>query len=1668
MKTKTNKNGKLIFGMILIGMIICSGTVFADHNSNASLEPEWSPAGQNVDYTVTFCNDGSSIDAIGEVRIYRNISYTNFVCDDKPGWGKYFITEKQACQYVASNEAYYIQPGECENFTFSATTPQEGCEWLWNFETRDETFPQQGSINYLSDTTSVDDLPPSITKTIGEPNDGNCPPGDNEVCWVTNSTQINVNVIDQGECGISGLDWCRITYKLDGSGPYEIKYKDLNGEKSWDYTFSFSEDSVHVLNITCKDMAGNIVTDIEEFKVDSTPPETTKTVSEPKKMEDGVEWVDTVTEITFTSNDPDPTGHDCNIGVDKTWYKNILACGEDPCRDPAEYCTADGVDSPYDQESYDGCINDQQDCCTDNWKNDYDSWEACVEDKVHTICGVDSDWHLYDGTPIKKETESCHILYYFSVDELGNIEPMQVNCFFVDKTPPIMIKEVGEPSYYEKSNTQTDDLCYKDAQNGWQCYTTLPSALQNLGYTQLPKGMVTYEDCGPFLKITVNLSGLKSDTAYQLTLNGRNGGDGNDKLANNCEFPNAPARGYQYAWGCGYWSGGTGQEGFWNFDMNAVTDGSGNYEKTYFLHMPDGHYGIPANNNPPYGIGFIVKEAADVPGGSNYPPILMETHGLDWTIDKSQRVWVKDHETPITLDCMDLEPHPSGDEEVCYKVSLDGSDVTDEYCDPGDLEYVDQEGYKGQWCCVPAPETIIFKEDSLHDLEYFCRDAVDKKSEIDLEWFKVDSQPPVITKTMIGSDHLGNCPPTGPDDICYVKDDDQNGVHIDVEDNQTYPECAVGVDYCKYGLWWYTDETTCKNKYGEKAWDGCKCLVDSGSFSEEGNIYFTEDSTHELYISCWDLLGNQMPIDVETFKVDSTPPETNKTYGTPFYSDGTYDWITSSTPITLTATDEKVGVDKMYYRITYLGDEMCPEVCDETGSGNWTEVSNDTTEFTINKDSCHLIEFYSIDKLGNDETHHKQCVMVDNTPPEVRKNIGEPQVNKSGKIYITQDTSINIHCADAMPHPVGEDKIFYRYRISDDCQNWGNWTEWFDLGATKKIYFSEDSCHELEYYCVDKLSNKADTQSEIDIVDTQPPEISTSVIGPHYESDGKLYIDGVTKIHVEATDPEPHPVDDVKCDWWYYVNHNPTPIQGGSDLTPPFNISFPEESKHDLWIRCWDALGNDNKTHEVYYVDHTPPVTTKTYGEPYFSTCTSQWITSDTNITLTATDGTSIHASGVNKTWYRDVYLENESDWHYCYSDCDAWTDDERATVWGLPTAPEPYNPSSRGFVLYEGPFTLPNESCHIIEYYSYDNVGKVEKVKHQCVFVDNTPPEPNKTVGDPKTEWDGQDSTFYPEIKDLCWKENGIECWKVTLTTPITLDCIDPEPHPVDHEETCFKVGVDGDDKTEEYCKDMHGTYNESGDGFCCGMNAPYQFYFNEETEHNLEYYCVDALGNKGQVDEEKFKVEGEPFEIQINKKWNLISVPFMLINDNIEEVLKDIKENIESVWTYDPEHQICDYDWCVYTPDGDPSNDNLHRMIPGWGYWVLANNNCTLIIGGSWMRPAVVPPSRTLYKGWNLIGYHGTEGLYGYYGPYGNGNYSYCALYTLRNEESIYPPTKWDALLTYWEPDNPYQWKYFGVCDRMDPGAGYWVHLNEDKIYTRSTVCPGSLVEEICSIGP
>lgn len=1818
------------------------------------------------------------------------------------------------CEYQANDslgDGDTIASGEDLNFSFKATIPvRESCGSEFKVITLDNAALINDSIDGQETKTplmfSLDCSDPVIVKSVGEPKkliDPDCNPEDT-TCgyWITDDTSIDFVVNDSNspyQCDL-GLEYCEYKITLDGEeGPWVRVEGSMNS--SIDTLFDFSEedvfnlDSNHEIEVVCYDRAGNMDVLTELDKVDSTPPTITKTMvgphsgqCPPRPDSDDVCYVDSATSILIDSVDPDPTGMSCNIeDVSCEWRYRVSKTWE------FGYCN-------FNLLNKDGCVEVP--------------W---------------SEWN--DSMVVTFPEESYHELEIVCVDGLGN-EVVDREMFVVDKTPPVLKKSVGEPSIgfpYLLSvsgsgvSEEGEDGIHLVApkivnyppSNEGRIHVPTDMALDDLSSVSWDADVV--EGYAPHVDVLLDLDddGLVDDSlvfeyAKVDPLDCDDSGDYPVGEISTFDDKGIVVDGSAYAW---LNSGPAGPCGDAVFDAShkSLADWKTELSGARVLALE-----IEVD-------GWISDSEAYVSS--------VEINGQDMVdfeyLDEDYFHYVT-NETEITLSCEDVGPHPSNNVTIYWRYRVNEGQGFDEWKDFSEN----------------APEVSFnFPENSMHELEAWCVDAVEKESEHDVEVFKVDSEPPTINKTIVGP-QLGDCPPRpGSEDKCYITSETQ--IFVEGDDGDSIH--AVDDVSC---YWWYF-------------WEGDR--YPSSGHNSRLPIMFEEDSEHNLTVVCKDALGNRAE-DVETFLVDLEPPETVKTYvGSQFPEGLVYPkWITSNTLVVLNSSDEKSGVNQTFWRNLLIEDEdgweACynPEkYCNSEFIDQFVEDEEDFQQyfepFTKKEESCHVIEYYSVDMMGNREETKRQCVFVDNSAPMSEKIIGEPKVvmcsdddivvqgrgvasdgdnlrqingsyssscsvntglafdganllvscwdhnvidvlspvdgslvdtitvpgysglhanawdgtrsklwqcaehnkvilvdtsdgssvlyahdgisctdglaydgsddtlwispdvsdiiyhyqinndntltlitsyplsgllggfgnsgiavggdklylaNNGGSqiyeaekslsntslfasfperledmecdditfanlgvgaiwsqdaydriinayeipqgkcgfgglpascgdgnldlgeqcddgnndngdgcsascriedenlqcdYYITQETNISISCEDGGVHPVDHSSLHWRYNI-----NGLNWTDWMVVEEGELTFtFPEDSEHTVEYYCVDVLGNEEEHNFEIDIVDTMPPVINKTMNGPYFgqcpprpDSDDVCYVDTATSIHVDVVDSEPHPVGGVECSYSYEVidERCVDSVQdscgghgGGADgLIPPFDIKFPEESKHDLWITCTDALGNVVEDHETFVVDKSVPIIEKYFEGPYYSEKTEgglvEWVNFETLVFANAYDPEP-HPSGLNRTEYRVTLVDDFN----CRNQ-DLCAGQNGTGNWDDYT---------------EDGFSIREESCHLIEIKATDNVEKSATHK-QCVFVDNTSPTSTKTVGEPKTPWDGSGVEYYtPEwgydLVEFCATSGN--CWKTTLFTPISLTCGDPVPHPVNHEKVYFKIESDRDDITEDYCPRYNGTLVdievEGKNVTYCKVNSQIQnFRFTETSEHNLAYFCEDGLGNRGEIDDEKFKVEETAFTIQLNHKWNLISVPVKLLNNQMDEVFKDLQDEVKSVWSYDPVGGV----WLGYTPDG-LDNDDLTTMVPGEGYWILVDyldegqDYAELVIGGSLISPAMTPPVKQIVHGWNLIGYYGVDGLgcgsdgcVEYRGPSlgDKGKPVYCALKTLGED---YFDIVGSSMMTWWQESRIDLDTENG--DFMNPGAGYWMFSNQfdGGLYGPSTGC-------------
>jgi hypothetical protein len=109
---------------------------------------------------------------------------------------------------------------------------------------------------------------------------------------------------------------------------------------------------------------------------------------------------------------------------------------------------------------------------------------------------------------------------------------------------------------------------------------------------------------------------------------------------------------------------------------------------------------------------------------------------------------------------------------------------------------------------------------------------------------------------------------------------------------------------------------------------------------------------------------------------DTTPPQSSLTIGTPAYAPGG-PFVTSDTPLTVTATDSESGVQNIWYRYFPVGNTP-PAYTPELGTSGSFNLTG--------ADGAYEVDTYATDNAGNDESPHSQVIYLDNTPPTITIN----------------------------------------------------------------------------------------------------------------------------------------------------------------------------------------------------------------------------------------------------------------------------------------------------------------------------------------------------------------------------------------------------------------------------------------------------------------------------------------------------------------------------------------------------------------------------------------------------------------------------------------------------------------------------------------------------------
>lgn len=167
--------------------------------------------------------------------------------------------------------------------------------------------------------------------------------------------------------------------------------------------------------------------------------------------------------------------------------------------------------------------------------------------------------------------------------------------------------------------------------------------------------------------------------------------------------------------------------------------------------------------------------------------------------------------------------------------------------------------------------------------------------------------------------------------------------------------------------------------------------------------------------------------------------------------------ITSTTPIALAATDLGSGVASIYFRLD---------------GGNWTAYYG---PFVITgQDGPRRIDYYAVDRLGNEGPTHTRFVFLNNIPPVPALRFDGPTFVDSSGRWINARTRIALDILGG----ANNIELWSCYRIDEG--EWTRYSEPFGIAGA-------DGPHDISYYVEDAYGNQSEILTVTVIVDNAPP-----------------------------------------------------------------------------------------------------------------------------------------------------------------------------------------------------------------------------------------------------------------------------------------------------------------------------------------------------------------------------------------------------------------------------------------------------------------------------------------------------------------------------------------------------------------------------------------------------
>jgi hypothetical protein len=606
--------------------------------------------------------------------------------------------------------------------------------------------------------------------------------------------------------------------------------------------------------------------------------------------------------------------------------------------------------------------------------------------------------------------------------------------------------------------------------------------------------------------------------------------------------------------------------------------------------------------------------------------------------------------------------------------------------------------------------------------------------------------------------------------------------------------------------------------------DGIGCGVDyteyrifnlNGTYNSGIQTYFASfnlsgapfDGNYTIEYTCYDYLGNSQTF-YDVIYLDDTPPTTPIVVGIPKHPDSGFRLnVTDTTSFSFSGRTDGpgCGVAFTYYRI-YCEDNS-------TYVTNWiTGTSFSFSNFGLD-DGNYTIEYYSVDRLGNDEPVNPYYIYLDNTPPQTTHIVGNPRYPPGPAVIwnVTSHTHFYLFSDDGSGS--GVNNIVYQIKHYLDPKDWNQIIP-NPYNGSYFVIIGPEGNYTIRYRATDNLSN-GEPNNEIEIIlDNTPPESNITFRDPQYrdnETADILNITSRTPINITSEDGGAIPVglNTIRFmidDDFDLSNGN---LTGWLTYTGEFNLSGFSDGDYMIYYFADDLLGNTEAINNATIIgDDSPPQTDfKVVGINVSGGADMWWVKPDTDFILTSSDyGTP--PVGLNFSEY-----SINGNWVMFYG----------------------------GYEIFN--LSTSQNGSYTIEYRGVDYLGNAEDPKNATLIMDDAGP----TIDIISTP-DVILPPILPEIPIL--QINFSEITNLTINATDTGVPSGVTPSGVDF----IQYIIDPEDPNSTWQIMTPGTYNIFELVINWYQNASRGFW-----HHNISFRAYDNLGWEGPISTIWFYIEGD-----------------------------------------------------------------------------------------------------------------------------------------------------------------------------------------------------------------